>query len=115
MSKLLFMVLNDGETYTGLGGCKIVAVDSLIASEEDDDKAMLASGIVAFEFSNRPTLWEQDVFQFPRLLAEIMAIDFRESQWDELLAAMDLESDDLAALFDRAQMSWERIKEATTR
>lgn len=55
-------------------------------------------------------LWQYNHIQFPRLLAEIAAIDIGEECWDELLENMDLESDELAELFDRAQEEWEAIK-----
>lgn len=58
--------------------------------------------------------WQRDDYQFPRLISEIMAQGMTESQWDGLLEAMDLESDDLSELFDRAQQAWERIKNVTT-
>lgn len=57
--------------------------------------------------------WQDNSIQFPRLLAEIIAVGLSEEQWDGLLDAMDLESDDLSELFDRAQEEWERIKEQT--
>lgn len=56
------------------------------------------------------TVWENDGIQFPRLLAEIMAAGVGEAVWDELLASMDLESDQLSELFDRAQVAFERSK-----
>lgn len=58
-------------------------------------------------------LWNRDEIQFPRLLSEIMAVGLTEQQWDELLASMDLESDELSELFERAQTAWETIKERT--
>jgi len=61
---------------------------------------------------DRP-LWEDNSIQFPRLLSEIIAVGLKEWQWDSLLLAMDLESDDLSELFDRAQAEWERQKEIT--
>lgn len=56
-------------------------------------------------------LWDRDDIQFPRLLAEIQAnIDLTQEQWYTLCSSMDLETDDLAELFDRAQLAWEKIK-----
>jgi hypothetical protein len=53
--------------------------------------------------------WDNDMIQFPRLLAEIMAtqdkIDFKA-----LAESMDLTEDNVHELFDRAQLSWEAIK-----
>ena len=59
---------------------------------------------------NTNPLWDDNSIQFPRLISEIMACGVTEELWDDLLTAMDLESDDLAELFDRAQMEWEEIK-----
>lgn len=58
--------------------------------------------------------WEDDNLQFPRLLAEIMAVDIGESAWDELMGSMDITSDELESLFNRAQNRWEEIKARTT-
>ncbi len=56
------------------------------------------------------TTWHDNSIQFPRLLAEIAAtVELTEDQWDDLLASMDLETDDLRELFDRAQEAWEGI------
>ena len=55
-------------------------------------------------------LWENDEVQFARLIAEIAGVDIGEEAWDELLENMNLESDELSELFDRAQMKWEKIK-----
>lgn len=55
-------------------------------------------------------LWDYNSVQFPRLIAEIAAIDIGEEAWDELLTSMDIESEDLSELFDRAQEEWEAIK-----
>lgn len=52
--------------------------------------------------------WNDDAVQFPRLLAEIAAnIDY-----DPLLLseAMDISITELASLFDRAQLAWEKAK-----
>jgi hypothetical protein len=57
--------------------------------------------------------WTKDEYQFPRLLSEIMAEGMGEELWDKLLGAMDIESDDLSELFDRAQRKWEQVKEET--
>lgn len=56
-------------------------------------------------------LWEYNHIQFPRLLSEIMACGcLTEDIWDTLLESMDLESDQLSELFERAQVEWEQIK-----
>jgi hypothetical protein len=56
-------------------------------------------------------LWQYNHVQFPRLLSEIMASGcLTEEVWDTLLESMDLESDELSELFERAQKEWETIK-----
>lgn len=56
--------------------------------------------------------WADNSIQFPRLLAEIMGVGLEGHQWDGLLETMDLTSDQLSELFDRAQIIWERQKES---
>lgn len=55
-------------------------------------------------------LWQYNHIQFPRLLSEIIGVGLSEEQWDDILENMDLESDELSELFDRAQSEWESIK-----
>ena len=57
------------------------------------------------------SLWKRDDIQFPRLLSEIAACGLLGAQWDSLLESMDITSDELSELFDRAQASWEKQKE----
>jgi hypothetical protein len=55
--------------------------------------------------------WQRNDIQFPRLLAEIMAaraID--ENAWTAICQSMDLQTEELRELFDRAQTEWEQIK-----
>lgn len=51
------------------------------------------------------SLWDANIIQFPRLLAEIMAtqdnLDIKA-----LAEAMDLSEDDVCTLLDRAQRDW---------
>lgn len=55
--------------------------------------------------------WYNDLIQFPRLIAEISAcVDIKEDDWNALCESMDLSTDELNELFDRAQVEWERIK-----
>jgi len=56
------------------------------------------------------SVWNNNNVQFARLLAEIAAVDIGESVWDELCVNMDLESDQLSELFDRAQCAFEKNK-----
>jgi hypothetical protein len=62
------------------------------------------------------TLWERDEIQFPRLLAEIHAsgaFGFQtanETNWDDLCDSMDLTSDEILELFNRAEREWAIIK-----
>ena len=59
------------------------------------------------------THWEDDSIQFPRLLAEIAAT---QDSLDEgaLCDSMNIDHDELNELFNRAQSSWENIKETHT-
>lgn len=52
--------------------------------------------------------WNNDAIQFPKLLAEIMATQALDLP--ALAASMDLEIDEINALFDRANAAWEAIK-----
>ncbi len=52
--------------------------------------------------------WFDNSIQFPRLLAEIVAT--QDLNWDALCDSMDLELEDLDALFLRAEVEWEAIK-----
>lgn len=59
-------------------------------------------------------LWENNLIQFARLLSEIQAGGcLGEADWDTLLQEMDLESDDLLELFDRADVVWQKSKALT--
>lgn len=55
--------------------------------------------------------WERDDVQFPRLLAEIKAAGLNKRQMEELCASMDLTRADIHDLFDRAEETFEAIKE----
>ncbi len=57
--------------------------------------------------------WDRDDIQFPRLLAEIKAVGLTGKQMDELRASMDLDSNRIHELLDRAEESFEAIKEQT--
>lgn len=54
--------------------------------------------------------WLDDSIQFPRLIDECAAV-LTEDQYERMCASMDLEMDDLMSLFDRAQATWDRIKD----
>jgi hypothetical protein len=62
---------------------------------------------------NSNPIWFDNYQQFARLLAEIIAVGLTKNQWDSLLLSMDLHSDQLSDLFDRAQDVWERDKQLT--
>jgi hypothetical protein len=65
---------------------------------------------VGFQESN----WDNDAIQFPRLLAEMIALDIPDDdQMAELCDAMDLESDEIRNITDRATMAWMKIKGKT--
>lgn len=61
------------------------------------------------ELSSSP--WQRNDIQFPRLLAEIMAAGaIDENAWTAICQSMDLQTEELRELFDRAQTEWEQIK-----
>jgi hypothetical protein len=53
--------------------------------------------------------WDNDAIQFPRLLREIQAT--QELDLAALEASMDVDREDLDALFDRANVAWETAKQ----
>jgi hypothetical protein len=56
-------------------------------------------------------LWENNLVQFARLISEIQgAWSISENDWQALRDSMDLENDDLMALFDRAFDVWDAAK-----
>lgn len=65
-----------------------------------------------FEFTdgNTSKVWENNNVQFPRLLAEILAIGLTPRQFADLSKSMDLNSEDIKALLYRAEKRWETIK-----
>jgi hypothetical protein len=56
--------------------------------------------------------WNDNLVQFARLLAEIVATQDLDNE--TLCASMDLEQDDINELFERAQEMWEQIKAAVS-
>lgn len=57
------------------------------------------------------TPWENNHVQFCRLLAEMaMVVDFTTPQLAALRESMDLEQEEIDALFDRAMIEFERVK-----
>lgn len=56
-------------------------------------------------------LWDNNLVQFARLLCEIRAnIVATPQEWTDLKESMDLPSQDVEALFDRAEVVWESAK-----
>lgn len=56
--------------------------------------------------------WLDDSIQFPRLIAEITAnVEISEADWTRLCDSMDLTTDEVNELFDRAGDVWDRIKD----
>ncbi len=53
------------------------------------------------------TLWENNKIQFARVLSEIHYNGLTDEQYSKLCASMDLTSDQLDELFDRALGVWE--------
>lgn len=57
--------------------------------------------------------WSNDDIQFPRLLSEIYAtFSFTDDQWESLCLSMDLDRENILEVFERADATWQRIKES---
>lgn len=54
--------------------------------------------------------WRRDALQFPRLLAEIRAVGLTDEQLAELGASMDLSTEEIDELFERAEKAFEKAK-----
>lgn len=87
---------------------------------EAEDLASAVRAIIAYEDevdaeerrNMAKDLWDRDEIQFPRLLAEMVAIGVPgNDDVKELCESMNLEEVDIAELLDRAQAEWERLKE----
>lgn len=55
-------------------------------------------------------VWNSNEIQFPRLIAEISANVDMSADWDALCNSMDISSNELNELFDRADKEWEEKK-----
>jgi hypothetical protein len=76
--------------------------------------AIIDNAELAMQPATPEERWKDNSIQFPRLLAEIMATcELTETMWASLCESMDITSDELSELFDRAQDEWERIKAIT--
>jgi hypothetical protein len=54
--------------------------------------------------------WEDDSIQFPRLLAELSAVELPTKLLEEVAESMDLSLDEVGELFERADIAWEKCK-----
>jgi hypothetical protein len=54
--------------------------------------------------------WLDNSIQFPRLIAEINGIGLTDEMYDLLCESMDLTSDEVDELFERAEAEWQKIK-----
>lgn len=61
--------------------------------------------------TNNNAVWDNNLVQFARLLAEINAT--QEIDRDALLESMDILPSELDELFDRAHDVWEKAKDDT--
>lgn len=59
----------------------------------------------------RPPLWENDHLQFIRLLSELKTAGLTATQTANLKKSMDISSEELTELFDRAEEEFEHWKE----
>jgi hypothetical protein len=57
--------------------------------------------------------WQNDDIQFPRLLAEIRAIGLKVEQYRQLRQSMDLSVKQIDEILERAELSWQSIKDST--
>jgi hypothetical protein len=56
-------------------------------------------------------LWKRDDIQFPRLLAEISAnVNIHKKDWRDLENSMDLSTEQINEIFERAHVAWEKAK-----
>lgn len=58
------------------------------------------------------SIWADNAVQFPRLLAELQGV-ICEADLKAVAESMDLGTDEVLELFDRAVDEWERIKKET--
>jgi hypothetical protein len=56
------------------------------------------------------TMWDRDNVQFPRLLAEINATGLTTGQYRMLEDSMELTTEEIDSLLERAEDRWTRIK-----
>lgn len=79
--------------------------------EEENDDSHMAEWWVAELHVDHADKWENPLIQFARLIDELQASGaLTESIWDQMLVSMDLNSDQLSELFDRAQAIWDEAK-----
>lgn len=57
--------------------------------------------------------WANDEIQFPRLIAEIAALQSLDNWVPEVVEAMDLTREQVCEIIDRACDKWDKIKEKT--
>jgi len=55
-------------------------------------------------------MWEDDLIQFPRLLAELRAVGLSAEQYEYLREQMDLSDSEIDEIFERAETAWDAIK-----
>jgi len=60
---------------------------------------------------NENSNWEENLLQFPRLLAEINAVGLSDGQLEALSIHMDLPVERILEIFERAEKTWDMIKE----
>lgn len=55
-------------------------------------------------------IWDNDLLQFARMLAEIRSIGLKSSQYDDLMASMNLSQVEIDTILNRAEAIFEREK-----
>jgi hypothetical protein len=58
-------------------------------------------------------LWDDNLLQFARLLAEIKAVGLLPAQMYDLCDSMDLDSAQIQEILDRAEIEFEKAKEGS--
>ena len=74
-----------------------------------DAEGLFCGTMVCAVVSKPSSKWEDDIIQFPRLLAEIMVTQ-DTLDMTSIAESMDLEVSEVSELFDRADTAWESFK-----
>lgn len=95
------------ETFTVVDGVREAIVHPQFLGELRE----IADTLIE-KYGTEPTLdkWTDNSIQFPRLLAEVLAVSLTSSQYAALGESMDLTRDQIDELLKRAETVWEQAK-----